>query len=264
MTLIGHDHVLQRFSRTSVHAPLLFIGPTSVGKWTAAEQLRRDWQVSDSDVLRIRRLSGPIAREAVQFAYQAPVAGSGRLIIVRMHQSTQEHQNVLLKAVEEAPDTTRFILITSDDSALPTMASRCIHVLFNLLHPDDLQAILEDRGFKAAQARVWAERGEGQVKRALAHREVTDAKTLVSMVVRSFREKDPMLLSKVADGWTDAHTDLLVIWCNETVSRRWVIFTEEEALPKGVPMRMLVALRADVRPKLVVKSVLADLLRSMT
>ncbi len=262
----GHEHVVERFTTLVPHFPLLFVGPPSVGKWATAEAIKEGWGVSESDVLRIKRLTVAEAREAVQFAYMAPMAGPLRLVIARLHPGTEENQNILLKAVEEAPHTTKFILIASGETPLPTVSSRCVTVPFRLLSTDDLAAILEDRGFKPGQARVWAERGEGQVKRALAYREVSDAKPMVATVVKAFREKDPGTLEKVADGWTDAHTDLLTIWCNEAISRHWTVFSEEEASTRGraIPMKILVALRTDVRPKLVVKSVLADLLRSMS
>lgn len=262
----GHAHVIESFQNNAPPFPLLFVGPASVGKWTTAEALRKLWGVQASDILRIKRLTVADAREAVQFSYLAPVASPLRLVIARLQQGTEENQNILLKAVEEAPPTTKFILISSGESPLPTIQSRCVTVPFRLLSTEDLAAVLEDRGFKPAQAMVWAGRGEGQVKRALAFREVSDAKPLVTSVVKAFNEKDPTLLTKVADAWTEAHTDLLVIWCNEAISHHWSIFSDEEASTSGrtIPMKILVALRADVRPKLVVKSVLADLLRSMS
>lgn len=260
--IFGHDWVVKRFEKPTVQA-LLFYGIPSVGKWTTAEALRELWNVSDSDVLRIYKLNVADAKEAVRFASMAPVSGDTRLIIIRLARG--QHQNILLKALEESPETTRFILIPwSMEDVLPAVVSRCLPVLFSPLSVEDLAGVLESRGIKPAQAHVWAERGEGQVKRALAFREVNEARTPVSAVLRAFREKDPLALDTVAGDWTEVHTDLLVTWCNEAVTKRWQVFTEEDAegLSPGLPMKILVALHTDVRPKFVIRSTLYDLLRS--
>lgn len=266
MSIHGHETLIKRLLEQKNTKSFVLVGPASVGKWTVAEHVINEWGVTQADLMMVKHMTVEDARDAVLFSSYAPVSSPVRVVLARIGRDAEAVQNILLKALEEAPVTSRFILVTNDwDRVLPTLSSRCWLAFFSLLSTEDLTAVLEDRGFKPAQARVWAERGQGQVKRALAFREVSDAKPLVAAVVKSFREKDPLLLDKSADGWTDAHTDLLVTWCNEAITRHWNVFSDEEAGVRGraIPMKMLMALRTDVRPKLVVKSVLADLLRSM-
>ena len=66
--------------------------------------------------------------------------------------------------------------------------------------------------------------------------------------------------------WTDEHTELLVVWCTETITERWKLFKAEDAdLPgQKLPLRLLIALRADIRPRLVVRHSLLSVLRGLT
>jgi DNA polymerase-3 subunit delta' len=111
-------------------------------------------------------------RAAVERAFYRPFDGSRcRLIVIdAAHALGVDAQQALLKALEEPPSVTRFVLVTSMPDALAeTIRSRCAHVRFGLLGPDDLAAVLVERyGWPAERAARAAELGAGSVERALS------------------------------------------------------------------------------------------------
>lgn len=70
-----------------------------------------------------RHVSAEDARRIVRFAQTAPF-GPFKLVIACLDGSTPVAQNILLKVLEEPPDTIRFILVASE-RPLPTIVSRC-------------------------------------------------------------------------------------------------------------------------------------------
>lgn len=243
----------------------LFVGPRSVGKWTAAETLRYRNKVSDSDVLRVKKLLVGDAEAVSRFASLAPTSGSRRLAIVNMDGATEAASNHLLKILEESPETTTFILVSSG-FVLDTIRSRAAVFPFHALSTDDVAAILETKKkFSPTQARIWAERSGGSVWAALSSAEAVEAKPVVLLVVKAFRELDVAALEKAADRWTDIHTTYLTQWCHETITGQWRLFNDDESGVEGrtIPMKILIALRADVRPRLLIRANLMSALRGM-
>lgn len=110
-------------------------------------------------------------RAAVERAFYRPFDGTRCRVIVidAAHALGVDAQQALLKALEEPPSVTRFVLVTSMPDALAeTIRSRCAHVRFGLLGPDDLAAVLVERhGWPAERAARAAELGAGSVERAL-------------------------------------------------------------------------------------------------
>ena len=122
----------------------LFVGPRGTGKWSAAEQLRKDRSILNTDVLRVKSLTTDAARSIVDFSYTSPV-GKERMTIVRIpHTSTRAIQT-LLKVLEDAPDSISFVLLSS---AMPidTIVSRSQVRKFSLLTDEEVTArLLEKR-----------------------------------------------------------------------------------------------------------------------
>jgi hypothetical protein len=235
----------------------LFWGPKSVGKRTAAEWLRWRLGVQEGDTTRMSRLTVDDAEDLIRFVRTAPF-GSIRLAIVSLDGATAAASNHLLNALESMPPTTRVILISSIPQRGP-LASRAVHFPFHLLSTEAVEQVLvKKKGFTETQAKVWASTSGGQVFRALQR------KALVITVLRAIRDRDPDLLERQADKWTDDHTSLLMTWAREAMTERWSLYTQEEGnfATKSVPMRVLLALRADVRPRLVVRASLMNVLRS--
>ena len=122
--------------------------------------------VGSSDAIRIeavRQLLGRIALRPFNAAFQAAIIdGAERL--------TEEAANSLLKALEEPPAHTRFLLTTSNPSdCLPTIVSRCQLVRCQPLPPETIARILiEQHACASDAARTIAALAAGSASQALA------------------------------------------------------------------------------------------------
>lgn len=119
------------------------------------------------------------------------------------------------------------------------------------------------KGMNATEAKRLAELSGGQIKKAFEALDELTIKPVVLLALRAFREHDAAALDRLADKWSDEHTSLLVKWCTESVTDRWALFSEAESeLPgRSLPLKILMALSADIRPRLVVRSSLMSVLR---
>lgn len=260
MAVVGHERIT-RVLAAELPPVSLFIGPDSVGKWTTAEWLRREHAIQDGDLLRIRRLSADDARTITRFATVAPV-GERKLVICRLDKSLPASMNALLKTLEEASESVRFILISRDMPML-TIASRAEIERFGLLTEAEVAEVLQKKNFSANQAKIYAALSGGQVRKALRAAEGLDAKVTVLSAVRAIREKDADALDNLAGKWTDEHTELLSELCLEAITGRWRIFNEAEVEGMGrrLPLKILTALRNRIRPRLVVRASLMSVLK---
>ena len=258
--MIGHEPTRQFLATTGLPRVVLFLGPASVGKWTLAEQLRRDLDIDRSTVVRVRSLTMDAARELTSLA----LTHGPRLIIIRLDGASDAAMNVLLKALEEADGGNRFILIASGH-VLTTLMSRAQLHFFGLLSADQVKEILIERRFNPVEAERLAKASGGQVRTALALADNVDAKVVVLSALRCITERDADSLDNLAAKWTDDHTTLMARLCREAISRRWALFSEAEVdgLGRKLPLRILTALRADVRPRLVVRASLMSVLRGV-
>lgn len=261
--IVGQE-VLPRLMSEGLPPVALFVGPKSVGKWAVAEFLRRQNKILDSDVLRIHKLSAGLARAVVPFASTAPV-GDLRLAIIELDDATPSAVHILLKTLEESSRAHHFILI-AQHLPLPTLVSRSQVHQFRLLTEAEVTDILvERRGFKLANAQSLAALAGGQVSMALENAVNEGERALVVEALTAFRDHNPAVLDAVAPKWRDEHTALLTKWCTEALTGRWSLFNAEQMqLPGRLPLRILMALKANVRPKLVVRSQLMTLLRGIS
>lgn len=260
MAVVGHQNVA-RVLAVELPAVALFVGPASVGKWTTAEWLRREHTIEDVDLLRIRRLTAEDARGVVRFAATAPV-GNLRLAIIRLDNATAPSQHILLKTLEQAPSTFRVILI-AETWPLPTIVSRSQIFSFSLLTEEEVAEVLRKKNFKPTEAARLAALSGGSVQQAITVAENMESKVTVLAAVRAIRERDARALDNLAGKWTDLHTELLATLCRETITYKWRIFSdaEVEGLGRKLPMAILRALRPNIRPRLVVRSSLMNVLR---
>lgn len=257
--VIGHTEVV---SRVEAERPpvALFLGPSSVGKWTVAEYLRQVWRVDDGDTLRIIKLTVPAAQDAVKFASFAP-SGDRRLIIIRLTHAAPHAMHILLKTLEEGHLGCDFILL-SEETPLATVVSRASVYRFGYLEDSQVTDILVRRNFRPEDAERYATMAGGQVSRAISAINNKELHHGVMMVVKAFRELDPKGLDAASKEWTPEHTDLLAQWCRESLTGRHRIFSDEEVIDsRPVPFRILQALNANVRPRLLVRSNLMAVLR---
>jgi hypothetical protein len=264
MPIYGHKKILDELKREGSEVPsvLLFSGPPSVGKWATAEHLRTFWRVSSADVLRIRTLTAESATNLVWFAQLAPQKSELKLVIVQIDKARPEALNTLLKVLESRLMYARIILVSESDP-LTTISSRASQFEFSTLSTSEVESVLLDKKFNSTEAKVFSELSQGSVQRALEAFEGNDIKPLVLSLLKAFRERNAASLDRLADLWTDQHTELLATWCRESITQRWSIFSESETdLPgKALPLKILAALRPNIRPRLVVRSNLMSVLR---
>lgn len=259
--LIGHDAVLAALLPNPPRVAL-FLGPSSVGKWTAAEHVRRAEHVAVGDVLRLRTLTVDEARTAVRFATSA-AAGLTKLVIARLDGASPQALVVLLKALEDSDPSVHFILV-SENEPPDTIASRAEVHRFPLLTEAQVAEVLVLLKKNPSEAAVLATRAGGHISQALRLAEQGEVKIGVLAALRAFRDHDPSVLDALAPRWTDAHTGMLEAWCREQVTGRWRIFAADECALEGskIALRILTALRVPVRPRLVVRAQLMGALHA--
>lgn len=119
-------------------------------------------------------ISVEAVRELVMRAQAKPTSGAWRVIIVEdADRMTERTTNVLLKAIEEPPPSTVWMLCTpSLHDVLPTIRSRCRHLGLVIPRADDVARLLVDRdGVEAELAQVMARVSQSHIGRArgLAH-----------------------------------------------------------------------------------------------
>lgn len=260
--MIGHVQSREELEKARPHGSLLFLGPQSVGKWTLARHLIRVWGVPDSDVIMCHKLSMDVARELSETLQFYPPSGDFRVIVIRYDGSTWPVLNVLLKTMEAASNVNHFILVGS--ALLPgTITSRCQVYRLSLLSTQEVEQILLDRRFSPTEAKRLAAASGGQVRDALNHADDSELRTTTLAAVRALTEHDPAALDALAARWTVENTAMLATLCHEVITKRWAMFasSEVEGFPKPMALKILTVLRADIRPRLTVRSSLMSVLR---
>jgi len=118
------------------------------------------------------RLRNPVARpllrlgqlRAVQRAAQFAPAARRRLFLLEGAETMAEaHSNAFLKILEEPPETSTLILLTTQpDALLPTIRSRCLQFFFAPLAGHEVEAVLRRHGkMPEAQRRLAAQLSAG-------------------------------------------------------------------------------------------------------
>jgi DNA polymerase-3 subunit delta' len=170
-----------------VHA-YLFVGPPGTGKREAAMAFAAALLCPDGgcgvcaacaetlaerhpDLAVIERRGAsilvPQAQEVVRLAWRTPRAARYQVLVLVDFHLVQNAAPVLLKTIEEPPDTTIIIVIAE---AIPpdlvTIASRCVRVDFDPLSDADLVATLVREGAQLSTAEAVAEVASGRLDRA--------------------------------------------------------------------------------------------------
>jgi DNA polymerase-3 subunit delta' len=188
--LRGQPEVV-RVLRASIEAPLhayLFIGPPGTGRRDAAVAFAAGLMcpnggcgecASCTETLALRHpdlavvervgasISVPQAQEVVRMALRTPRAARYQVIILDEFDIVDEAAPVLLKTIEEPPDTT-VIIITGETVPRPfvTIASRCVRVQFKPLEIESIVEVLAGEGVELATASAVAEAAGGRLDRA--------------------------------------------------------------------------------------------------
>ena len=108
-------------------------------------------------------------RSLVATAHQAPVNAAWRVVIIEdADRMAERTSNVLLKAIEEPPPSTVWVLCApSPEDVLTTIRSRCRNVNLRIPSPDAVAQLLRDReGVDAETARWAAHAAQSHIGRA--------------------------------------------------------------------------------------------------
>jgi DNA polymerase-3 subunit delta' len=173
---------------------MLFAGVTGIGKWTLAQflakasnclRLQNDFCDSCPSCERISDNAHPDVRNVApdgQFikidqmrnlsreVFFKPFEGRRRVFIIdEAEKFRDEAANSILKTLEEPPDTSFLILITSrPNDLLPTIRSRCQMYRFAPLSANDIEQLLQRRtSYSSGERQLLARIAGGSLGRAL-------------------------------------------------------------------------------------------------
>lgn len=189
--LVGQGEALAML-RAAAESPVpayLLVGPSGSGVREAARVFAGELlaAVADpADADRHRRLAiaeehpdfvviervGPFitaeqARDAVRAANTSPVEVSRKVVMLTDLHLVRDAGPMLLKAVEEPPPSTFFVLLAEEvPRELITIASRCVVVEFAAISVDDIVASLVEAGIDEQRARFAATASGGSLERA--------------------------------------------------------------------------------------------------
>lgn len=259
--IVGHDKIIHRLFQ-GVPQVSVFRGEPSVGKWTTALWLKDFLDIKEGDFMPIRYLSADAAREAVDFVRRAP-HGRYRMLTVYLGNAPWSNQSMLLTTLESLPTTVFVVFVTSPTDISHPLLGRGEIFDFRRLSTADVTKILMQRNFREETAKRLAELSGGRVGVALRAASSNEDKIAVLGVVRSLRARDAKALDTFASRWSEDCSVMLDALCRETVTGRPMLFSAEDAEATGrkLAMKVLGALRVDVRPRLVIHSQLMTVLK---
>jgi hypothetical protein len=164
-------------------------------------------------------LDAAAARQVREDACRSVPSGL-RVIALNLDGASERVQNMLLKVLEEPPETTRFVLAASE-RPLATVVSRCRVLVLGLTVPEPATASAED---------VAA----------------------VGTVIRAARTRQPALLYQTVRGWGKnmpagqqcEPARLLSAWAAEALSGQWRVFGPD--LAPGVRPELAYRLLAEL------------------
>jgi DNA polymerase III, delta subunit len=137
-----------------------------------------------------RSLTAELARDVCAVAAWMPT-GDRTVITLNLGGASAQVQNMLLKVLEEPPESTRFVL-AAESRPLPTIVSRC---------------------------RVLVLGREAEAEPADAR-----DKAAVTTALRAARSGQAPLLAQALRTWVPAQAALLATWAAEAVSGQWAVF----------------------------------------
>jgi hypothetical protein len=156
-------------------------------------------------------MSADVARRLHGTAWLLPAVGGFRVMALNMTGAGTQVQNMLLKVLEEPPDSTKFVLATAS-RPLPTVLSRCRVLVLG----SEVAGELPDPKDVAA----------------------------VAVALRAARSGQSALLAQGLKGWLPATAGLLGQWAAEAASGQWRVFGPGTApgVSPGQAMRLLAEL----------------------
>ena len=224
--IAGHHQVKALIAGAAIRGTLppslIFAGPAGVGKRMAAIALaqlvnclsptpddacgecascRRIARGVHADVLVIEPGdTGSIKieqiRDAVERAAYRPFEGRRRVVVIDdAEQIMAAAQDALLKTLEEPPNGTTFVLVSSvPETLLPTIRSRCQRLRFGRLSPAEVAGVLmAAHELSEADAYAAAASSDGSVGRALEVEtsEFVDARAAALQLLETVADRPP-------------------------------------------------------------------------
>lgn len=165
-------HLLTGFiQKKRIPSALLFHGPQGIGKFLTAKRFtqsalcrnlpeethnaqqcpscRKSLQLAHPDIIihdnpgKIIKIS-EIRDYNMKMNLKAFESPAKFLILNHAENMNSESSNALLKTLEEPPENTHIILVTSNlNEILPTIKSRCVKIRFKPLAPEDVELLLQ-------------------------------------------------------------------------------------------------------------------------
>jgi DNA polymerase III delta prime subunit len=258
---VGHDAIQSRL-RKSLPPVSLLVGPESVGKTTIAFDLIRAHGVQNDDILRFKKLTVESARAISRASVIAP-RGRMRVFVLWIDGASDAALNTLLKSLEEAPATSRFVLIGTE-LPMETVVSRSEVFRFALLSTETVEEILLRRGINPSVAKNAAKASRGQVQNAIRYvNGASEEKMGVLALIQALVNLDEEALNAQSQRWTEGHTNVLSTLSYEIITKQWRTFdpAEVEGVSSKLALRILEAIRPHIRGRLVVNASLMSILK---
>lgn len=155
-TTVGHDHIKSvldsQFRSGQLSHAYLFLGPSGVGKSVLAKEFARKISQSAGDQFYLDLAeSGSVEniRELLKLISLTSITGGYKTVILNNFQTAGNAvSNALLKTLEEPPERTIIVLLSSSLNVLPTVMSRCVSLRFGKLSDEDMLRFADARGLK--------------------------------------------------------------------------------------------------------------------
>ena len=130
-----------------------------------------------------RSIKTEAIRQIIKNIYEKPIKSNRKIYIINdSEKMTKEAQNTLLKTLEEPPEYTIIILITSNENMLlNTIKSRCAKVEFNKLNTEEIINVLKQKGIEVDLNLLKF--SEGSVKKTL---QLLDKKEILGSIINIF------------------------------------------------------------------------------
>lgn len=216
-----------------IHPDIKFIFPTAAA-W-GAEEIKTRLKIKAQNPFKHLDLKGHTTiqinriRELKHEAKFSPYEAQKKVYIVtEADKLTREGANSFLKLLEEPPDNLLIILITSAMNAiLETIRSRCHHLYFPVLTPEDSMIVIEKYIEADERIRSITQITQGNLKAAFEMIDMEDNEIRQQMItfLRAAASGDSLKISTVVDAISTKRDkkylkdllNLLILWFKDAL-----------------------------------------------